>query len=285
MKAYFLQRLFELQRAFPVLVYGYAAMDNHLHLLIRFEPERIGDLEDEDAVGRWVRLFPGACRHRLDPEAAIQQRIKALLLDPVEVAAIRGRLRNLSAFLKALKQPMAERYNRLTGQQGSLFQGRCSVTAPQNDQEALAMWAYIECNPFAAGLCEQPEAGAYTSLEARAGSGPAQEGERTAGEDASSGTRVRAGRRVLVPLPGSGPGPREAPRVSLSAARDADGRFRQPPLHERVTLSALRAVVRALAAKLREGKRVLKVSGERRLELALEAAREVFEVSNPKLVM
>ena len=57
MKAFFLERLAVLQRAFPVLIYGYAVMDNHLHLLLHWDPSVIDRLTKREAVSRWVNLY------------------------------------------------------------------------------------------------------------------------------------------------------------------------------------------------------------------------------------
>ena len=41
-----------------VAVAGFAILDNHLHLLVRLDPEVARGWSDEDVVRRWGRLFP-----------------------------------------------------------------------------------------------------------------------------------------------------------------------------------------------------------------------------------
>jgi len=52
------KRLEELAQVFAVAVGGFAVMDNHLHVLVRLDPEVAGGWSDEDVVRRWGRLFP-----------------------------------------------------------------------------------------------------------------------------------------------------------------------------------------------------------------------------------
>src|SRR4051812_8243425 len=51
-------RLKELAGIFSVSVGGFAVMDNHLHVLVRLDPETAGAWADEEVVRRWGRLFP-----------------------------------------------------------------------------------------------------------------------------------------------------------------------------------------------------------------------------------
>ncbi len=39
-------------------VAGFAILDNHLHLLVRLDPDLARGWSDEDVVRRWGRLFP-----------------------------------------------------------------------------------------------------------------------------------------------------------------------------------------------------------------------------------
>ena len=275
MKSLFLARLDALRTAFPMALLSYAIMDNHLHLVIHFDPAEVKRWSDRDVVERWVRLCPGDLKRRVDPEAAILRRIDALCGQKRAVKKIRGDLRNLSVFTKLLKQAMAEHYNRQTRETGSLFQGRCAISRAGSDLEAVAMLAYVECNPYAAGLCEKPERGLHTSLEARLWPKGGAASDQQA-EDAQP-ERVRRGLRVLCVLP-------EKPVVlERAGCCDAEGRFKLPPLHERLTLKTLRSAVSALAAKLRPGKRCLEVSAKERWELAQSAAQAVWQTGNPAL--
>ena len=51
-------RLEELAEIFAVAVGGFSVMDNHLHVLLRLDPDVAQAWSDEDVVRRWGRLFP-----------------------------------------------------------------------------------------------------------------------------------------------------------------------------------------------------------------------------------
>jgi Transposase IS200 like len=57
-KAWIEQRLQELAQIFAVAVGGFSVMDNHLHVLLRIDPDAAKDWSDEEVVRRWGRLFP-----------------------------------------------------------------------------------------------------------------------------------------------------------------------------------------------------------------------------------
>ncbi len=51
-------RLVELAEIFSVAVAGFAILDNHLHLLVRLDPDVARGWSDEEVVRRGGRLFP-----------------------------------------------------------------------------------------------------------------------------------------------------------------------------------------------------------------------------------
>src|SRR5271166_353830 len=57
-KAWIEQRLKELAEIFAVAVGGFAVLDNHLHVLVRLDPEVGQGWSDEEVLRRWSRLFP-----------------------------------------------------------------------------------------------------------------------------------------------------------------------------------------------------------------------------------
>ena len=57
-KAWIENRIEELAQIFALGVGGFSVMDNHLHLLLRLEPEVAAGWSDDDVVRRWGRLFP-----------------------------------------------------------------------------------------------------------------------------------------------------------------------------------------------------------------------------------
>ncbi len=52
------RRLEELSGIFAIAVGGFSVLDNHLHLLLRLDPDTANGWSDEEVVRRWGRLFP-----------------------------------------------------------------------------------------------------------------------------------------------------------------------------------------------------------------------------------
>ena len=48
----------ELAEIFSLSVGGFSVLDNHLHVLVRLDPDTANAWSDEDAVRRWGRHFP-----------------------------------------------------------------------------------------------------------------------------------------------------------------------------------------------------------------------------------
>src|SRR6202035_5856621 len=74
-------RLRELAEIFSVAVGGFSVLDNHLHLLVRLDPELAQGWSDEEVVRRWGRLFPPRDKSRQPlpvSEAWVQARLKDL---------------------------------------------------------------------------------------------------------------------------------------------------------------------------------------------------------------
>jgi REP element-mobilizing transposase RayT len=159
-------RLQELADLFSIAVGGFAVLDNHLHVLVRLDPQRAGAWSDEEVVRRWGRLFPPRDQAR-QPLEVSQAWVEGRLKDEGWVATARLRLQSLSWFMKCLKEPLARMVNREEGARGAFFEGRYKSVAILDEEALLATCAYIDLNPVAAGLVAVPEAGEHTSIKQR----------------------------------------------------------------------------------------------------------------------
>jgi hypothetical protein len=83
------------------------------------------------------------------------------------VARIRGRLASISWFMKCLKEPLSRLVNRQEKVRGAFFEGRFKSVAILDEGALLAVGAYIDLNPVAAGMAEAPETSKYTSIKQR----------------------------------------------------------------------------------------------------------------------
>ena len=89
----------ELSGIFAVAVGGFSVMDNHLHVLVRLDPDVADGWSDEEVVRRWGRLFPPRDKSR-KPLPVSESWVELRLKDVQWVAATRTRLQSLSWFMK-----------------------------------------------------------------------------------------------------------------------------------------------------------------------------------------
>ena len=122
------QRLQELAQIFAVAVGGFSVLDNHLHLLVRLDPDVASGWSDEEVVRRWGRLFPPRDRSR-HPLPVSKDWIEWRLKDARWVATARERLQSLSWFMKCLKEPLSRLANRQDDTRGAFFEGRFKSVA------------------------------------------------------------------------------------------------------------------------------------------------------------
>ena len=79
-------RLEELSEIFAVAVGGFSVMDNHLHVLLRLDPEVAHGWSDLEVVQRWGRLFPPRDKSR-QPMPLTEEWIQWRLGDAPWIAA------------------------------------------------------------------------------------------------------------------------------------------------------------------------------------------------------
>src|SRR5262245_49811827 len=159
-------RLKELAEIFAISVGGFSVLDNHLHLLLRLDPDTANGWSDEEVVQRWGRLFPPRDKSR-KPSPVSKEWITLRLKDVQWVARVRERLQSLSWFMKCLKEPLARLANRQDDARGTFFEGRFKSVAILDEESLLATCAYIDLNPVAAGIVQTPEASPHTSIKER----------------------------------------------------------------------------------------------------------------------
>ena len=188
-------RLAELAEIFAVAVGGFSVMDNHLHVLLRLDPDVAQAWSDLEVVQRWGRLFPPRDKSR-QPMPVTQHWIQSRLEDVQWIATVRQRLQNLGWFMKCLKEPLSRLANRQDKTRGTFFEGRFKSVAVVDEEALLKICVYIDLNPVAAKVTKSPETSDYTSIKQRVEHVEAQgkttelaaaEGGSVAGSRASAG--------------------------------------------------------------------------------------------------
>jgi hypothetical protein len=89
-KAWLDHRIQELNSIFAVSVAGYSLMDNHLHLLLRVDPDVADAWTPIEVVQRWLTLYP--LRVNRKPVAPTREDIDRLAADLKWVEQKRVRL-------------------------------------------------------------------------------------------------------------------------------------------------------------------------------------------------
>lgn len=161
------KRLELLSHVFAVQVCGYAVMDNHLHVLVRLEPERaLHQWSDEEVIRRWAKLCPPRGRDRR-PQLVSQMWLAAKLADKAWIGQMRQRLADLGWFMKCLKEPLARQANREDECSGAFWEARYRSIGVLDEESLLATCIYIDLNPVAAGVADLPERSSHTSIRQR----------------------------------------------------------------------------------------------------------------------
>ena len=159
------QRLQELCSIFAIECYGYAIMDNHLHILVKLDSRRLAEWSDEEIARRWTRLFPLRDQDG-QPLEATDAWIDLRMQDKKWLQNARTRLCNLGWFMKCLKEPLARMANKEDNCRGVFWESRYKSVAILDEESLLTTCAYIDLNPVAAGVAETPETSQHTSFHA-----------------------------------------------------------------------------------------------------------------------
>ncbi|MEK7412228.1 MAG: transposase, partial [Planctomycetota bacterium] len=152
--------------AFAVDVLAYAAMSNHLHIVVRTDPERACAWSASEVAQRWASAHP---RQTRDGAALAWSsgEIAARAADALWVSTARDRLRSLSWFMKCIKERLARRANRADRCTGHFWEGRFQSVPLLDQAGVIAAMAYVDLNPIRAGLADRPEASDFTSVQDR----------------------------------------------------------------------------------------------------------------------
>jgi hypothetical protein len=117
-------------------------------------------------VRRWGGLFPPRDKSR-KPLPISESWVQGRLNDAAWVTKVRERLASISWFMKCLKEPLSRLANREDKFRGTFFETRFKSVAILDEESLLAVSAYIDLNPVAAGFADVPEASPHTSIKTR----------------------------------------------------------------------------------------------------------------------
>jgi len=185
-KEWIRRRMEALASVFAMDVLSYAVMSNHLHVILRNRPDVVAAWSDKEVAIRWLKVFPGRRmeEHLADPT---DNDVKTLAGDAERMTEIRGRLSDISWFMRSLAEPIARMANHQDECTGRFWEGRFKAQRIVDEAGLLACAMYVDLNPVRAAIAESPESSPHTSAFDRI--------------EASRGRQIASAAFDLVPVP------------------------------------------------------------------------------------
>ena len=147
----FIERPATLSDVFSIEVCAYAVMSNHCHLVVYIDDEAARQLSVDEVIHRWRILYRG-------PDM-VKRYVAGSSLSEAELEAVsnyaeiwRGRLSDLSWFMRCLNEYIARRANVEDGCTGRFCEGRFKSQALLIETALITAMAYVDLNPIRAGI-------------------------------------------------------------------------------------------------------------------------------------
>lgn len=162
-RAWVRDRVQHLSSLFGIEVFAYSVMSNHLHLVLRNRPDYVSKWSDQEVAERWCSVCPGkAALQRGEPYNV--NKLKELLNDSIRLEVVRGRLKDLSWFMRCLNEFLARKANREDGCTGHFWEGRFKCQRLMDTGAMLACMAYVDLNPVRVQIADGLEDSHFTSV-------------------------------------------------------------------------------------------------------------------------
>jgi len=165
-KGWIVDKLQELSNIFSIEVCAYAIMSNHYHLVLKINHEQSQQMPDDAVIEQWMKLFSGnvLIQRYLNGECK-----SGAELDKVQeiIALWRGRLSDISWFMRCLNETIARKANAEDKCTGRFWEGRFKSQALLNEQAVLSCMVYVDLNPIRATLSDNLEDSDFTSIQQR----------------------------------------------------------------------------------------------------------------------
>ncbi|MDG6097669.1 transposase [Alteromonas sp. ZYF713] len=162
-------RLLFLAEVFCVDICAYAVMNNHTHVVLRINKQKADGLSVKEVITRWHKLFRGVLLCQQFVKSDGSDALTDTEVDTVKSIAevYRGRLYDISWFMRLLNEYIARRANKEDDCTGHFWEGRFKSQALLDEASLAACMAYVDLNPMRACLATTPESSDYTSIQKR----------------------------------------------------------------------------------------------------------------------
>ena len=161
------QRLEFLASVFGIDCLTYTVMSNHIHLILRSRPDVVAAWSDDDVARRWLRLFPKQRKKNGDPVEPEEADINAITKNKERLTEVRGRLSDISWWMRCTAENIARRSNKEDECRGHFWEGRYKAQQILDEASLLACAAYVDLNPVRAAMATTPESSRFTGAKDR----------------------------------------------------------------------------------------------------------------------
>jgi REP element-mobilizing transposase RayT len=161
------QRSEFLSSVFAVDCLTYTVLSNHLHLVLRNRPDVVERWSDEQIARKWLQLYPKRKCDDGSAEEPNRVEIDSIMHDQERVKTLRGRLSDISWYMKSLAEKIARQSNGEDQVTGHFWESRFKAQALLDEASVLACAAYVDLNPIRAALAETLEESEFTGAKDR----------------------------------------------------------------------------------------------------------------------
>ena len=163
-KSWFTEKIQNLSEIFLIDIGNYVIMSNHYHINLRNRPDLVAKLSDREVLIRWWKLFPGKMKPNTGEDKPPEYVFNKWLENSEFIEERRRRLSSISWFMRCLNESIARRANREDKVTGRFWQGRFYSQVLLDQEAVVQAAAYIDLNPFRAGLEEKLGTYQHSSL-------------------------------------------------------------------------------------------------------------------------
>jgi len=141
-----------------VRIISYCLMSNHFHLLVEVPAKAENPMSEEELIKHIAKCHGKQRAHLVAEEVRQYRAVGAHEAAQRVLESYQVRLRDLSQFMKTLKQRFTQWFNKKHARRGTLWEDRYRSTLVEGDANALTMVSsYMDLNPVRAGIVEDPK--------------------------------------------------------------------------------------------------------------------------------
>ncbi len=159
-------KLHDVSNIFAIRLCAYAIMSSHYHVVLHIRTDIAQSWTDKEVIERWHTLFSGNFLSKRFLAGMPLNKTETLLLDK-DITLWRGRLCDISWYMRIVNECIARRANKEDNCTGRFWEGRFKSQALLDEKALLSCMAYVDLNPIRAAMAATPETSEHTCAKAR----------------------------------------------------------------------------------------------------------------------